>query len=192
MTKTTDTRPSNHDVQPCRITTIQKRNGSVVPFDPPRIRDAILKAGRATDQFDELMADSLTRQVLELADTVFRENGPTVEQIQDLVEDVLLSSPFKRTAKAYILYRNQHTRIRELASRGNVELMHQYLDRTDWTVRENSNMGYSLQGLNNYAPLFLSSQHPVLKMLRSGGANQTSLGDEKHESPQGESELLFV
>ena len=159
MTTTTDTEHTNHDARPYRITAIQKRNSRIVPFDPGKITAAIHKAGRATDQFDELIAESLTRQVLELGDTVFRDNTPTIEQIQDLVEDVLLSSPFKRTAKAYILYRNQHTRIRELATRGNVELMHRYLDRTDWTVRENSNMDYSLQGLNNYLSSEVTQQY---------------------------------
>ena len=72
---------------------------------------------------------------------------------------MLLSSPFNRTAKAYILYRNQHTRIRRLASRRNLELMHGYLDRTDWTVRENSNMDYSLQGLNNHVSSEVTQQY---------------------------------
>ena len=159
MTTTTDANRANHGGRACRIRKIQKRNGHLVPFDAPKITAAILKAGRATGQFDELMADSLTRQVLELADSVFRENTPTVERIQDLVEDVLLSSPFKQTAKAYILYRNQHMRIRELASRRNLELMHGYLDRTDWTVRENSNMDYSLQGLNNHVSSEVTQQY---------------------------------
>ena len=85
MTTTTDTEHTNHDVRPCRIATIQKRNSRIVPFDPSRISAAIIKAGRATDQFDELIAESLTSQVLELADSVFRTNTPSVEQIQDLV-----------------------------------------------------------------------------------------------------------
>ena len=159
MTTTADTEYTNHNVRPCRITTIQKRSGQIVPFDQGKITTAIHKAGRATDQFDELIAVSLVRQVLELADTIFRDNTPTVEQIQDLVEEVLLSSPFKRTAKAYILYRNQHTRIRKLATRGNVELMHRYLDRTDWTVLENSNRDYSLQGLDNYLSSEVTQQY---------------------------------
>ena len=73
-----------------------------------------------------------------------------MEQIQDVVEEVLLSSQYKRTAKAYIIYREQHARIREIVSRSDVDLMDRYLQKEDWQVNENSNMAYSLQGLNNY------------------------------------------
>ena len=75
---------------------------------------------------------------------------PSVEQIQDIVEEVLISSPHKRTAKAYIIYRDQHARIREIVSKADVDLIDRYLERADWQVNENSNMAYSLQGLNNY------------------------------------------
>jgi anaerobic ribonucleoside-triphosphate reductase len=62
----------------------------------------------------------------------------------------LLASPYKKTAKAYIIYRDQHNRLRELASKAGVQLIDQYLEKLDWQVNENSNMAYSLQGLNNY------------------------------------------
>ena len=133
-----------------RFTQIQKRDGRLVPFDAQKIESAILKAGRATGEFGESAAKKLTLRVLGLAQTALTENVPTVEQIQDLVEEVLLNSPFKQTAKAYILYRDQHTRIREMIQKANVGLVDDYLDRQDWEVRENSNMDYSLQGLNNY------------------------------------------
>ena len=73
-----------------------------------------------------------------------------VEEIQDLVEEVLLASPYKKTAKAYILYRDQHARIREMVAKADLDLIESYLERLDWKVQENSNMSYSLQGLNNY------------------------------------------
>jgi ribonucleoside-triphosphate reductase len=66
------------------------------------------------------------------------------------VEEVLLISPYKKTAKAYILYREQRKGIRQITSKFNVDLVDQYLSKTDWQVKENSNMGFSLQGLNNY------------------------------------------
>ncbi len=69
---------------------------------------------------------------------------------QDIVEEVLLASPYKKTAKSYIIYRDQHSRIRELVSKAGVDLIDQYLEKLDWQVNENSNMAYSLQGLNNY------------------------------------------
>ncbi|MGW8161370.1 MAG: ribonucleoside triphosphate reductase, partial [Desulfobulbales bacterium] len=75
---------------------------------------------------------------------------PEVEELQDLVEEVLLASPYKKTAKAYILYREQHANIRKITAQADVKLIDNYLERLDWQVEENSNMGYSLQGLNNY------------------------------------------
>ena len=91
----------------------------------------------------------MTLRVLNLAQQTI--NGiPTVEQIQDIVEEILLTSPYRRTAKAYILYREQHAKIREIAAKASVDLVEQYLKRIDWKVNENSNMTYSLQGLNHY------------------------------------------
>jgi len=111
---------------------------------------AILKAGRATGEFDEPIAQKLTIRVLSLAQTVLHEEIPTVEALQDLVEQILLNSPFIRTAKAYILYRDQHARNREMVEKADVDRIDNYLNRLDWEVKENSNMEYSLQGLNNH------------------------------------------
>ncbi len=129
---------------------IKKRNQRVIPFEAVKITHAILKAGRVTKEFGAPEARRLTIRVLSLAQTVCEKRTVDVEQIQDLVEDVLLASPYKKTAKAYILYREQHARIREITTRADVRLVDNYLDRLDWLVEENSNMGYSLQGLNNY------------------------------------------
>ena len=129
---------------------IKKRNGTVVPFRPDKITTAIARAGKATGEFDEDAADRLTLRVLALAQQALPGGVPSVEQIQDVVEEVLLTSQFRATAKAYIIYRVQHARIREIVSRADVDLVDRYLDRADWQVNENSNMAYSLQGLNNY------------------------------------------
>ena len=129
---------------------IIKRDGRVVPFASSKITGAILKAGRATGEFGEVEARRLTIRVMTLAQNVFEQSLPSVEEIQDLVEEVLLASPFKRTAKAYILYRDQHARIREMIQKADMDLIEKYLERLDWKVKENSNMAYSLQGLNNY------------------------------------------
>ncbi|MGA2642942.1 MAG: ATP cone domain-containing protein, partial [Spirochaetia bacterium] len=129
---------------------IKKRNGTIVPFRPDKITTALARAGKATSEFDEETAERLTLRVLNLALQALPGSIPSVEQIQDIVEEVLLSSQFKATAKAYIIYRDQHARNREIVSRADVDLIDQYLDRTDWLVNENSNMAYSLQGLNNY------------------------------------------
>ncbi len=127
-----------------------KRDGQKVQFDSSKIHKAITSAGKATGEFEEKIAGQLTLRVLSLAQTVSPGSILEVEQIQDLVEDVLLTSPYKKTAKAYIIYRDQHARIRELVDKAGLELVDGYLDKLDWQVQENSNMSYSLQGLNNY------------------------------------------
>jgi len=129
---------------------IKKRNGTLVPFRPDKITTAIARAGKATGEFDEEAAGRLALRVLALAQQAFPGSVPSVEQIQDVVEEVLLTSQYRATAKAYIIYREQHARIREIVSRADVDLIDRYLDRADWQVNENSNMAYSLQGLNNY------------------------------------------
>jgi len=132
------------------FTRITKRDGRTAAFDPQKITNALKKAGTASGEFGEDVARSLMLRVVSLAQTVVREAQPTVEQVQDLVEEVLLASPFRRTAKAYILYRDQHARNREMAAQADIDLMESYLQKLDWRVNENSNMAYSLQGLNNY------------------------------------------
>ncbi len=135
---------------PGTFTHIRKRDGRTVPFDPEKITKAIVKAGRATGEFGDDTAKNLSLRVLGMAQMTMGEREPSVEELQDLVEEVLLTSPFKKTAKAYILYRDQHARIREMVAKADLELIDSYLEKLDWKVRENSNMAYSLQGLNNY------------------------------------------
>ncbi|MCB5265868.1 MAG: ribonucleoside triphosphate reductase [Candidatus Cloacimonetes bacterium] len=129
---------------------IRKRNGHIVDFDQSKITRAIEKAASASGEFDYEMAEKLCLRVINLALQTISEDTPDVEKIQDLVEEVLLASPYKQTAKAFIIYRDQHARMREMVSKAGVKLIDQYLDKLDWQVNENSNMAYSLQGLNNY------------------------------------------
>jgi ribonucleoside-triphosphate reductase len=131
---------------------IEKRDGTIVAFEAGKITQALSKAGNATGEFDELVAKRLTIKVLNLAETIYGHiaGPPNVEEIQDIVEEVLFSSTYRLTAKAYIIYREQHARVREIANKASVDLVDQYLKRTDWRVNENSNMAFSLQGLNNY------------------------------------------
>ncbi len=129
---------------------IRKRNGQIVDFDQSKITRAIEKAASASGEFTCEMAEKLCLRVINLALQTTHEDVPDVEKIQDLVEDVLLASPYKQTAKAFIIYREQHARMREMVSKAGVRLIDQYLEKLDWQVNENSNMAYSLQGLNNY------------------------------------------
>lgn len=130
--------------------TIIKRDGSVAAFDPARITHAIARAGAATGEFGPDIAEALTAKVLDATRRKLGAKTPGVEEIQDSVEEVLLSSPYHATAKAYILYRAQHAALREIIAKADVELVDHYLQQLDWQVSENSNMTYSLQGLNNY------------------------------------------
>ncbi|MEI8173943.1 MAG: ribonucleoside triphosphate reductase [Deltaproteobacteria bacterium] len=129
---------------------IKKRDGRLVKFNAEKITSAIAKAGAATAEFDMTTARMLTIKVLNLSEKLFDGKILTVEEIQDIVEEVLLSSPYRRTAKAYIIYRDQHARLREITNKMEVDLVDQYLKKKDWKINENSNMDYSLQGLNNY------------------------------------------
>ncbi|MGB4762052.1 MAG: ribonucleoside triphosphate reductase [Candidatus Saccharimonas sp.] len=129
---------------------IKKRDGRRVTFRLQKIMSAIERAGLETGEFAETEANELTQSVLARATIEITNRVPTVEQIQDIVEQVLLSSPYKQTAKAYIIYRDQHRKFRDMTLVGHVDLVDQYLSQLDWRVNENSNMDYSLQGLNNY------------------------------------------
>ena len=163
---------------PCwEFTKIRKRDGRIVAFDMARIQKAIGKAGQATGQFTERIACELTLAVMKVLHKQLSSGElPTVEQIQDVVEDVLLASEFKKTAKAYVIYRDQHCRIREISLKADVDLIDSYLDCTDWRVSENSNMAYSLQSLNNFISSSVSKNYwlnknysPQIRHAHNGG-----------------------
>ncbi len=138
------------------IKKIIKRDGKEDVFEKSKIMAAIAKAGKATGEFRDSDAEALTKQVIGCIEGRRRELGsgsatpPRVEDIQDAVEKVLMRSRYKQTAKAYILYREQHAEMRAFATAMSLGLVDNYLSKLDWQVKENSNMGYSLQGLNNY------------------------------------------
>ncbi|MBU2592314.1 MAG: ribonucleoside triphosphate reductase [Patescibacteria group bacterium] len=135
------------------VTKVRKRSGNVVDFFPEKISDAIFKAGQATGEFGKRWAKQLSDLVVEkLHQTFDGHRVPTVEQIQDIVEETLMRSGFYQTARAYILYRAQHARLRrgKLLLDQTTSLIKSYVNETDWRVRENANMSYSLQGLNTH------------------------------------------
>ena len=138
---------------------ITKRNGRVVEFDSSKISAAVNKAGNASGEFDMREAKKLTLRILTLAHELRLGPLPGVEDIQDIVERVLLDSPFYKTAKAYIIYREQHAQIRSIATKANVDLVEHYIRREDWKIKENSNMCYSLQGLNNYISSDITAEY---------------------------------
>ena len=155
---------------------IKKRDGRIVEFDSSKITAALVKAGEATKEFGEREARKLTLRVLTLAHEMRLGSCPEVEEIQDIVERILLNSPFYNTAKAYVLYREQHAQIRRMTTKAHVDLVEHYIQKLDWKIKENSNMCYSLQGLNNYissdvtAEYWLNSIYPPeLRQAYKGG-----------------------
>ena len=143
---------------------ICKRNSEIADFDPKKITKAILKAGEATGEFGLVVAEKLTLRVLGLAQSTVLSALPSVEEIQDIVEEVLISSIYRKSAKAFIIYRDQHSKIREIVSKSGVDLIDKYLEKLDWQVNENSNMTYSLQGLNNYIASEISKTYWLNKI----------------------------
>jgi anaerobic ribonucleoside-triphosphate reductase len=131
---------------------VLKRDSKLEPFDQERITTAIWKAAKAVGGKDKEQAKRISDEVVVLLNKQYGDDGvPTVEEIQDIVEKRLIENGHASTAKAYILYRKQHTDMRELASLlSSSDMVDQYLEVEDWRVKENSNMSYSLQGLNNY------------------------------------------
>ncbi|KKS32450.1 MAG: Anaerobic ribonucleoside-triphosphate reductase [Parcubacteria group bacterium GW2011_GWC2_42_12] len=143
------------------ITQILKRSGEIAPFDQIKLVNAIYKATEAVGKPDKFLAQKLSDQVVEILNEKFHARSiPAVEEIQDLVEEILIKNRQIKTAKAYILYRDQQARLREMKSMINSnELMEGYLKQSDWRVKENSNMSYSLQGLNNHLASAISSNY---------------------------------
>ncbi|OAG27388.1 anaerobic ribonucleoside triphosphate reductase [Thermodesulfatator autotrophicus] len=131
---------------------VRKRDGSFVPFDRRRIANAVFKAVKAVGKDDRRIADEIADEVsLKLYRSFFKfGNVPHVEQIQDLIEDTLIAHGHGDIAKAYILYREKRKQAREIGKAivDGINLIEDYLTQEDWRVQENSNMNYSLQGLN--------------------------------------------
>lgn len=152
---------------------VRKRDGRLEPFDQNRITNAIWKAAKAVGGKDRELAKKLSDQVVAILKERFGEEGvPTVEEIQDLVEKILIENGHARTAKAYILYRKQHQDMRELAALlSSADLVDQYLEIQDWRVRENSNMSYSLQGLNNYLSSTVIAKYWITRIYPPNIAN---------------------
>ncbi len=135
---------------PPRFSAIIKRDGSTAKFEKGKIASAIAKAGKATGEFNEEEASLLAERAVALLWRLRGHATPSVEDSQDSVEKTLMASQYKKTAKAFIVYRAQHAEMRAFATAASLGLIDGYLDNLDWQVKENSNMGYSLQGLNNY------------------------------------------
>jgi len=162
-----------------RMKYVRKRDGKLDEFDKNRIINAIWKAARAVGGKDKTLAETLSEQVVRDLETRFGDEGvATVEEIQDLVEKTLIENGHARTSKAYILYRKQHQDLRELASLlSSDDLIDQYLQLEDWRIRENSNMSYSLQGLNNYLSSTVIAKYWLTRIYPPNIGEAHSSGD---------------
>ncbi|MCW4006160.1 MAG: ribonucleoside triphosphate reductase [Candidatus Bathyarchaeota archaeon] len=158
---------------------VRKRDGKLEPFDPERITIAVWKAAKAVGGRDRSQAKKISNQVIASLQNHFGEDGcPTVEEIQDLVEKILIENGHAQTAKAYILYRKQHQDMRELAALlSSADLVDQYLEIEDWRVKENSNMSYSLQGLNNYLSSTVIAKYWISRIYPASIAESHFAGD---------------
>ncbi len=128
---------------------VQKRTGEIVDFKPEKIGDAIFAAAKEIGGSNREMAQKLAQDVIKLLDKKFKDKIPTVEEIQDTVEKVLIEEGHAQTAKSYILYREKRAQ-----SRGDKQVVvsventiKEYLNKLDWRVNANSNQGYSLGGM---------------------------------------------
>ncbi|MFY9324001.1 MAG: ribonucleoside triphosphate reductase [Syntrophomonadaceae bacterium] len=147
------------------ITKIKKRDGRIVPFEKEKITKASWKAAQAVGGKDYQTAVELTEKVVEIAQYIDDDEIATVEGIQDLVERVLVKNGHYKTAKAYILYRKQHQDIREASQLlFNNKIISYYIEKNDWRIRENSNMTFSLQGMNFHISSLIVSQYWLNKV----------------------------
>lgn len=141
---------------------IVKRDGSVVKFSQKKVTEAVYKSFKETGEGGREKAKMVSDKVVRMLNKNYKPGYvPNIEDVQDVVERVLMVLDFDETAKAYILYRDKRRKIRdtEASLEEAVELVDQYLRELDWQVKENSNMAYSLQGLNNYISSIVSSKY---------------------------------
>ena len=126
-----------------------KRSGERAPFDAGKIRSALERAGAATGEYGTDEAALLAAQTGKVLIHRFHGEAPNIEQIQDVVEQTLIAANHLKTARAYIVYRERHARLRtDRQTLVNVESsVNEYLSRADWRVNANANQGYSLGGL---------------------------------------------
>lgn len=135
------------------IEKIIKRNGKVDNFDQEKITKAIWKAvqsvGGDNKETTKYLSDLVVKKVED--DIVSKGRVPQVEEVQDAVEKILIEEGHAKTAKAFILYRQSHEELRKVKGLfDTIEVVEDYLKGRDWAIKENSNMDYSLQGLNNF------------------------------------------
>lgn len=148
------------------ITQIRKRSGEIVAFDKNKITLAICNAQESISEPNDTLAEELSTKIVENIAKKFHKNTiPAVEEVQDIVEATLIENKQVELAKAYIIYRDQHRQLRDInKGTSDEKLMEDYLGRADWRLKENSNMSFSVQGLNNYIASAVSARYWLNKL----------------------------
>jgi len=151
-----------------------------MPFDKSKITNAIFKAFKANGNYEKDKAERVSEQVVSIINAVYKDGKiPTVENVQDIVEITLLNNGYTQIAKSYILYRDQHAKIRDVKNLLDdfTDMVDDYLRKLDWRIRENSNMSYSLQGLNNHVSSIVTSVYWLNKIYTKEIKKAHSDGD---------------
>jgi ribonucleoside-triphosphate reductase len=146
---------------------IRKRDGRIDAFDHSKITEAIFKAFKANNNYDREKAEIVSEQVASIINVVYKDGKiPSVENVQDLVETTLINNGLTSIAKSYILYRDQHDKMRDVKNllKDSTTLIDDYIRKIDWRIKENSNMSYSLQGLNNHVSSIVTSMYWLNKI----------------------------
>ena len=166
--------------QEISVKSIIKRDGRIAPFDAEKITHAVFEAVKATGSNDRTIAERISNEVVDLLSILYKGNRiPTVEEIQDLVENRLIAADFDQVAKRYILYRAQHAQLRSTRKLLDdaMLMIEDYIGKDDWRIQENSNMSYSLQGLNNHISSSICSQYWLTKIFPEDIGNLHTNGD---------------
>ena len=128
------------------MTVVQKRGGETVPFDAVKIYNAIKKAVDVTTEIDALKIAEVAQDALNKLDAKFTGKTPKVEEIQEAVIEALMDAHAYKTAEAYIIYRQKRSEIRD-ASVDAIDIIDGYVGGSNWRIKENANIGYSIGGL---------------------------------------------
>ena len=150
-----------------KVAHIRKRDGRIDDFDQVKITEAIFKAFKANNNYEREKADVISEQVASIINVVYKDGKiPSVENVQDLVETTLINNGMTNIAKSYILYRDQHDKMRDVKNllKDSTTLIDDYIRKIDWRIKENSNMSYSLQGLNNHVSSIITSTYWLNKI----------------------------
>ena len=129
-----------------RLRVVQKRSGETVPFDSKKIFDAIKKAVAVTHEMTDDKIVDITRATLTKLENKFMDATPTVEDVQESVIESLMDARAYKTAESYIIYRQKRTEIRDSYVDA-VEVIEGYVGGSNWRIKENANIGYSIGGL---------------------------------------------